>query len=83
MSLSSFKKSFKHYYHKTPGAWLIERKLNHACHYVLDTNLSINQISLECGFEDTSHFIRVFKQKYLLTPLQFRQKHSKMAESKA
>lgn len=79
MSLSAFKKAFKQYYHTTPATWLQQRKLDLAFHQVLNTNSSINQISLECGFEDTSHFIRVFKQKHNLTPLQFRQKHSKKA----
>ncbi len=74
MSLSTFKKSFNQYYHTTPAAWLKDKKLDLALHHVLTSELSINQISFECGFEDTSHFIRVFKQKYQLTPLQYRQK---------
>jgi AraC-like DNA-binding protein len=81
MSLSGFKKSFKQYYNTTPAAWLKQRKLNLARHQVITSDLSINQISFECGFEDTSHFIRVFKQKYHLTPRQYRQKCSKTAKS--
>src|SRR5574338_797037 len=73
MSLSTFKKTFKQYYHTTPAAWLQQKKLELAYQRVLNTDLNISQVSLECGFEDTSHFIRVFKQKYHLTPLQFRQ----------
>lgn len=83
MSLSTFKKSFKQHYHTTPAAWLQQRKLQHALHLVLNTDLTISQISLECGFEDTSHFIRVFKQNHQLTPLQFRQTRSKMAKSQS
>jgi AraC-like DNA-binding protein len=82
MSLSTFKKSFKQYYNTTPAAWLQQRKLHLAHQRVLTSDLNISQISFECGFEDTSHFIRVFKQKYNLTPLQYRQKHSKMSLSK-
>ena len=81
MSLSTFKKSFKQYYHTSPATWLQQRKLQHALHLVINTDLGISEISLECGFEDTSHFIRVFKQKHQLTPLQFRQTHSKMVRS--
>jgi len=77
MSLSAFKKAFKQYYRTTPGAWLRQKKLELAYHRLLKTSLDINQISLECGFEDTSHFIRVFKQKHHLTPLQFRLSQSK------
>jgi len=81
MSLTTFKKAFKQYYHTTPAAWLLQRKLDLARHRVVTSNSNINQISLECGFEDTSHFIRVFKQKNNLTPLQYRQKFSKIAHS--
>jgi AraC-like DNA-binding protein len=76
MSLSSFKKSFKEYYDTTPAAWLQARKLEYARQQLLNTDLSIAQLTLECGFEDPSHFIRLFKQKFDLTPLQFRQRHS-------
>ncbi|MEP7109149.1 MAG: AraC family transcriptional regulator [Ferruginibacter sp.] len=77
MSLSAFKKSFKQYYNTTPGVWLKNKKLGLAIQPIITTGLNINQISFECGFEDTSHFIRVFKEKYQLTPLQYRQKFSK------
>jgi AraC-like DNA-binding protein len=77
MSLSTFKKCFKQYYNTTPALWLKNKKLDLAVQQVLTTDLHINQISLECGFEDTSHFIRVFKEKYRLTPFQYRQKFSK------
>lgn len=76
MSLSTFKKSFKAYYHTTPAAWLKQRKLDRALHQLLTSDLSISQISFESGFEDTSHFIRVFRQKHNFTPLQYRQKFS-------
>lgn len=81
MSLSTFKKFFKEYYHTTPAAWLRERKLDKALHQLLTSELSVSQISFECGFEDTSHFIRVFKQKHNFTPLQYRQKFSVVAKT--
>ena len=81
MSLSTFKKTFKEYYKTTPAVWLQGKKLELARHLTLTSALTISQMSLECGFEDASHFIRVFKQKYQLTPLQYRQKHSKKADS--
>ena len=72
MSLSKFKKTFKEHYNITPGLWLKQRKLDLALHRLLNSNLPINQLSFECGFEDPSHFIRVFKKKYGITPLQYR-----------
>lgn len=81
MSLSTFKKSFKEYYHTTPAVWLKQRKLDRALHQLLTSELTISQISFESGFEDTSHFIRVFKQKNNLTPLQYRQKFSGLVKT--
>jgi AraC-like DNA-binding protein len=81
MSLSTFKKSFKEFFHTTPAVWLKERKLDRALHQLLTSELPISQISFESGFEDTSHFIRVFKQKHGFTPLQYRQKFSRLAKS--
>jgi AraC family transcriptional regulator, exoenzyme S synthesis regulatory protein ExsA len=76
MSLSAFKKAFNQHYHTTPAVWLKDKKLELALLRVLSSDISISQISFDCGFEDTSHFIRVFKQKYGLTPLQYRQKYT-------
>ncbi|MBN8851439.1 MAG: hypothetical protein BGO55_03950 [Sphingobacteriales bacterium 50-39] len=76
MSLTTFKKAFGQHYGTTPAAWLKSRRLEHAHRKLLGTDLPVHDISLECGFEDTSHFIRVFKSKYGLTPLQYRQQHS-------
>jgi len=73
MSLSTFKKTFTKHYHTTPASWLKKKKLDLAHDKVLTTDVSISQISFDCGFEDTSHFIRVFKERYHLTPLQYRQ----------
>jgi AraC-like DNA-binding protein len=77
MSLSTFKKLFKQYHNTTPARWLKSKKLELAYQKVIGTDLSISQVSFECGFEDTSHFIRVFKARYELTPLQFRQEYFK------
>jgi AraC family transcriptional regulator, exoenzyme S synthesis regulatory protein ExsA len=77
--LSSFKKSFKQFYKTTPAAWLKQRKLDLSLNRLLASDLPISQISFECGFEDTSHFIRVFKAKYKATPHQYRQQHLQKA----
>ncbi len=72
MSLSSFKKAFKDHFRTTPGAWLMERRLDLAIHKLISTDLPIGELAFECGFEDPSHFIRVFKKRYGITPLQYR-----------
>jgi AraC-like DNA-binding protein len=79
LSLSAFKRAFKQFYKTTPAAWLKQRKLDLSHHRLLTSDLPISQVSFECGFEDTSHFIRVFKAKYKLTPHQYRQQRLQKA----
>ena len=71
-SLSSFKKDFINAFHTTPGKWLLKRRLEHAKYLLELTDKNINELVFETGFENASHFIRIFKQRYGVTPLQFK-----------
>jgi len=71
-SLSSFKRDFRKLYGTSPGRWLVGRRLSHAMSLLQHTQLSITQISFECGFEDLSHFSRAFKDKFGRNPSAYR-----------
>ena len=45
-------------------------------HYVFPNDLTIEEISAQCGFCNTSYFIKIFKNEELFTPRQFRQQHA-------
>lgn len=47
-------------------------KLDDAYKALKNTNLSITEIALNVGFNDTSHFIALFKEKFGITPLNLR-----------
>jgi AraC family transcriptional regulator, exoenzyme S synthesis regulatory protein ExsA len=67
-SLSTFKREFKELYQTSPGKWLMEKRLAYG-RYLLDvTDLSIEDVCFESGFENRSHFIRAFRNKYRITP---------------
>ena len=76
-SLTGFKKDFFAIYQASPGRWLREKRLEYG-RYLLDTtDLSVDEICLESGFESHSHFNRVFKNKFGISPGRFRlQKNS-------
>ena len=57
---------------KTPLEYLTNIRLMRACELLLTTNLSIQEISEQCGFCNSSYLIRVFKKKYSTTPNGFR-----------
>jgi AraC-like DNA-binding protein len=71
-SITSFKKDFISTFHCTPGKWLLKRRLEHAKYLLELTDKNINELMFETGFENASHFIRVFKQAYGVAPLQFK-----------
>lgn len=56
--------------------YLIYQRLSKAKELLLNTNHSINEICLLCGFKNINHYIRMFKQKEGITPLQYRKKYS-------
>lgn len=71
-SLSSFKKDFINTYNCPPGKWLIKRRLEHAKFLLELTDKNINELVFEAGFENASHFIKLFRQMYGTTPLQYK-----------
>ncbi len=70
---SLFFKSFKEELGVTPMEFIMQEKLNYAKHLITNTNLSINAIAFQCGFENTSHFTQRFKKQFSLVPTQMRQ----------
>ena len=64
-----FISEFKRQTGLTPKDYLLSKKLSKAKNLLLTTQSSILEISLAVGFESVSHFIRVFKKKYEMTPL--------------
>lgn len=70
-STSAFKKEFAEYYQTTPGKWLTQKRLDHAKWLLETSQKSISEVAFNSGFENLSHFSRIFKQKFGLSPLQF------------
>ena len=77
-SLSAFKQEFKNIYQTTPGKWLQEKRLEYGRYLLETTHSNIDEICMMSGFENRSHFIRVFKTKYGLTPGKFKMKESSL-----
>jgi AraC family transcriptional regulator, positive regulator of tynA and feaB len=63
----------------TAAAWIRERRLAY-CRDALtnvDSGLSVSDVAFQAGFTDPSHFSRVFRHRFGVTPNQYRQKHSR------
>lgn len=77
-SVAVFKREFYEYYHTTPGRWLTRKRLECAKHLLDKSKKNISEISTESGFENVSHFCRVFKENFGVPPLQYRKKQTQL-----
>ena len=67
---------FRDEFHTTVGDFIAEKRLQLAQSYLQSkSEINISQIASLCGFPDYNYFIRLFKKRLGMTPLQFR-KHS-------
>jgi AraC-like DNA-binding protein len=81
-SVATFKREFYEYYHTTPGKWLTQKRLEYA-KYLLDTSKkNVGEVADESGFENLTHFSRIFKEKYGLSPINYRKKTNDAAAKK-
>ncbi len=80
--LSSFKKKFKEYFNEPPHRWVMRQRLMHARLLVISTDKSSSQIGIECCMPNTSHFIKLFRNEFGMTPVEYRRKHSAVEEDK-
>lgn len=70
-SLSAFKQEFNTIFQTTPGKWLQEKRLEYSRYLLEATDFTVDEICAVSGFENRSHFIRVFRAKYGITPGKF------------
>ena len=72
-SLTSFKKEFRRIFHAPPHRWIIAQRLARAKIMLISTSKTVSEVGVECGFTNISHFIKLFKQHFKITPAVLRQ----------
>ncbi|WP_149274361.1 helix-turn-helix domain-containing protein [Pareuzebyella sediminis] len=72
-SISTFRREFEKHYQTTPGKWLTAKRLEKATLLLQTSNKTISAITFDCGFKNVSHMSRIFKEKYQLSPTDFRE----------
>ena len=75
-SLSTFKRDFQQYFSTTPGKWLRTKRLKYAAALIESRSSNISQIAFKSGFEDVSHFSRVFKSQFGKSPSEYKKSYS-------
>lgn len=69
-SLSVFKRDFKKIYKTTPGRWLTQKRLDYGKFLLETTDMSVTEVVLDCGLKNSSHFSRVFKEQFGVSPVE-------------
>ena len=76
-SLSAIKRDFTAFYGTSPGKWLAYKRLKRAKLWIATTEKAISEVAFENGFNNLSHFSRVFKAKYSNAPSFYQNEHQK------
>jgi AraC-like DNA-binding protein len=71
-SLSAFKREFQQTYKESPGKWIMKRRVERAANLLANTDQSVTEVAFETGFEDLSHFSRVFKNITGINPSEYK-----------
>ncbi len=74
MADNSFSRYFSQRTRQSFTSFVNEVRLNEATKMLIETQNSVLDISVECGFNNLSNFNRQFKQLYHLSPLAYRKK---------
>ena len=67
-----FTRLFKQYTDTSFYKYLNQKRIDHAKTLLLDPNLPVIDVALQCGFSSLSAFLRMFKQINHCTPTEFR-----------
>ncbi|SCY39226.1 AraC-type DNA-binding protein [Flavobacterium anhuiense] len=70
-SVSSFNRDFQRRFKIPPKKWITNKRLEKATGLLNDSNMSIEQIALEVGYENVSYFIYLFGKHFGVSPKQF------------
>lgn len=72
LSLSQFKQLFRQQLGSNPGQYLTRLRMQHSRTLLLFSNLSVQQIALDVGYQSASAFSARFSQHFGQSPLQYR-----------
>lgn len=71
---------FQKMVHQSPTQYLLEYRISNGMELLGKTDLSVTEIALSSGFNDTSHFIQYFRKKTNMTPKEYRNSLGKRTE---
>ncbi len=77
MSPTAFKNHCQRTFGTTPHRWIVDQRLNRAQLQLITTPDPISKIARDCLIPNPSHFIKLFRRRFGLTPLAYRRRYEK------
>ncbi|MEW4453591.1 GlxA family transcriptional regulator [Bremerella sp. JC817] len=77
LSSRQLSRLFKEHLQVSPGQFYLELRLDRAHQMVIHSEMSVNSIAFACGFQSQSHFSRVYREKFGVSPRQTRRREAK------
>lgn len=74
MSKDHYIRRFRQATGQTPVAYIAARRMEKAELLLVTTSMSVKQLAIEVGYDDTSYFNRLFRKYVGLSPVMYRQK---------
>ncbi len=75
MSTRQLERLFRRYLSRSPKKYYMELRLQRARNLLLQTEMSVINVALACGFSSPSHFSKCYRSQYSTTPYRERGSH--------
>lgn len=72
MSPRNFARVFVREFNVTPAKYINRLRVNYACQYLIDTEMSLDEVATECGLKNADNLRRLFLNILEVTPAQYK-----------
>ena len=76
MSTRQLERLFRRYLNRSPKRYYMELRLQKARNLLMQTDMSVINVALACGFASPSHFSKCYRAHYDTTPYRERGSHA-------
>ncbi len=67
---------YRQIYHCTLTEAIQKRRIHVACHYLLESEMTVEQIAEKCGFSEPDYFRRIFRRHMQSSPVTYRKQYA-------
>ena len=78
MSTRQLERLFRRYLNRSPKRYYMELRLQKARNLLMQTDMSVINVALACGFASPSHFSKCYRSHYNKTPYRERGSHTSL-----